>query len=63
MYRKYKKNIVCPECLESALVKNGHIMSGGVLHQWYKCKNCGRLTIKPIDVDRLDQKNLILKPV
>lgn len=44
--------IVCPECNKETLIKFGKkfIKEGDVriLKQQYQCKNCGRITVKPI---------------
>jgi len=52
--------LLCPECLSYRLIKVGHCWSGKKLRQEYRCKNCGRLTIKPIDPNNLESKRLEL---
>lgn len=54
--------LLCPECLSDNLIKVGRVWSGHQLKQEYRCKNCGRLTIKPINPDTLADKALNLNP-
>lgn len=54
--------LLCPECLSDNLIKVGRVWSGRQRKQEYRCKNCGRLTIRPIDTDCLDEKCLRLRP-
>jgi len=52
--------LLCPECWSGMLIKVGHVWSGKKLRQEYRCKNCGRLTIKPIAPEKLEAKKLEL---
>lgn len=50
--------LLCPEFLNDILIRVRHVWSGKVLKQEYRYKNCGRLTIKPINPDELRTKSL-----
>lgn len=39
----------CPECGSTNLVKQGMIWSGRSKVQQYRCTDCGRNTIKPVE--------------
>lgn len=56
-----ENKIRCPECLSDKLIKVGHVWSGRKLRQQYRCKGCGRLTIKPIVID--DTKEALMPGV
>lgn len=51
----------CPECLSDNLIKVGFVWSGKQLKQQYRCKDCARLTIKPIVMDK-QKRELVPKP-
>ena len=44
--------LICPECGSEKLVKVGKVWSGRVLKQQHQCKACGRLTVKPLEVEK-----------
>jgi transposase-like protein len=54
-----RENLRCPECLSDQLVKVGFTPSGGKLKQDWRCKSCGRHTVRPIDLSKLDIKPLV----
>jgi transposase-like protein len=56
-----KQQLACPECQSTNLVKQGVIWSGRVKVQQYRCKNCGRNTIHPVNASENEQE-LVPKP-
>ena len=44
------KKLICPECGSNELIKQGVIWSGRNKVQQYRCKNCGRNTIRPMGI-------------
>jgi len=50
----------CPECGRTNLIKQGVIWSGRIKVQQYRCKDCGRNTIHPIEQTE-DEKKMVVK--
>ena len=49
MKKTNEATIHCPECHGTNLVKQGVIWSGRTEVQQYRCKDCGRNTVKPVE--------------
>jgi len=43
----------CPECGSKRVVKLGFTWSGRTHKQQYRCQDCGRLTIKPVQPENI----------
>ena len=54
-----KKRLICLECGSDELVKQGMIWSGRSKVQQWRCKSCGRNTIKPVEAKGPE---LVVKP-
>lgn len=49
------KQLACPECKSTNIKRFGVKFSNRKRVQQYQCNNCGRITIKPIDLRRDDK--------
>lgn len=55
--------LACPECGSTEIIKQGLVWSGRSKLQQWRCKHCGRNTVRPLVIDKSEaEPELMAKP-